>query len=318
MTDIVSITPNPAVDLSTSVERIIPVHKLRGTSQRRDPGGGGINVARVIKRLGGDVSAIYPVGGATGDLLRRLLDKENVPSQTFAIAEETREDFFVNELSTGRPFRFILPGPTLNDTEWQECLTLLSRIEPFPRFVVASGSLPGGVPDDFYARLTRIVKQRGARMILDTSGPALAAAVTEGLDLIKPNLREMRELAGREPTDASEWEDAAKALIQHGKVAIVALTMGHLGAVLVTLDQVLRAEPIPIAPVSAVGAGDSFLGALLWQLASGADLEKSFRYAVAAGAAALLNLGTSLCLSDDVKRLAQQVVLKARWRGSVF
>ena len=311
MTDIVTITPNPAVDLSTSVERIIPVHKLRGTSQRRDPGGGGINVARVIKRLGGDVSAIYPVGGATGDLLRRLLDKENVPSQTFAISEETREDFFVNELSTGRPFRFILPGPTLNDTEWQECLTLLSRIEPFPRFVVASGSLPGGVPDDFYARLTRIVKQRGARMILDTSGPALAAAVTEGLDLIKPNLREMRELAGREPTDASEWEDAAKALIDRGKVAIVALTMGHLGAVLVTLDQVLRAEPLPIAPVSAVGAGDSFLGALLWQLASGADLEKSFRYAVAAGAAALLNLGTSLCLPDDVKRLAQQVVLKA-------
>ena len=311
MTDIVTITPNPAVDLSTSVERIIPVHKLRGTSQRRDPGGGGINVARVIKRLGGDVSAIYPVGGATGDLLRRLLDKENVPSQTFAISEETREDFFVNELSTGRPFRFILPGPTLNDTEWQECLTLLSRIEPFPRFVVASGSLPRGVPNDFYARLTRIVKQRGARMILDTSGPALAAAVTEGLDLIKPNLREMRELAGREPTDASEWEDAAKALIDRGKVAIVALTMGHLGAVLVTLDQVLRAEPLPIAPVSAVGAGDSFLGALLWQLASGADLEKSFRYAVAAGAAALLNLGTSLCLSDDVKRLAQQVVLKA-------
>ena len=311
MTDIVTITPNPAVDLSTSVERIVPVHKLRGTSQRRDPGGGGINVARVIKRLGGDVSAIYPVGGATGDLLRRLLDKENVPSQTFAIAEETREDFFVNELSTGRPFRFILPGPSINEGEWQECLTLLSRIEPFPRFVVASGSLPGGVPDDFYARLTRIVKQRGARMILDTSGPALAAAVTEGLDLIKPNLREMRELAGREPTDASEWEDAAKALIHHGKAAIVALTMGHLGAVLVTLNQVLRAEPLPIAPVSAVGAGDSFLGALLWQLASGADLEKSFRYAVAAGAAALLNLGTSLCLSDDVKRLAQQVVLKA-------
>ena len=311
MTDIVTITPNPAIDLSTSVERIVPVHKMRGTSQRRDPGGGGINVARVIKRLGGDVSAIYPVGGVTGDLLRRLLDKENVPSETFVIAEETREDFFVNELSTGRPFRFILPGPSLNDTEWQECLTLLSRIEPFPRFVVASGSLPGGVPDDFYARLTRIVKQRGARMILDTSGPALAAAVTEGLDLIKPNLREMRERAGREPTDASEWEDAAKALIRRGKVAIVALTMGHLGAVLVTLDQVLRAEPLPIAPVSAVGAGDSFLGALLWQLASGADLEKSFRHAVAAGAAALLNRGTSLCLPDDVKRLAQQVVLNA-------
>ncbi|HLZ01096.1 MAG TPA: 1-phosphofructokinase family hexose kinase [Bradyrhizobium sp.] len=311
MTEIVTITPNPAVDVSTSVERIVPVYKLRGTSQQRDPGGGGINVARVIKRLGGDVTAIYPIGGATGDLLRRLLDKEGVPNQTFSITEETREDFFVNETSTGRPFRFILPGPSLTDGEWQQCLTLLCRIEPFPRFVVASGSLPRGVPDDFYARLTRIAKRLGAKMVLDTSGPALAAAVAEGVDLIKPNLREMRELTGREPNDASEWEVAAKALVHDGKVATIALTMGHLGAVLVTRDQVLRAEPLPITPISAVGAGDSFLGALLWQLASGGNPVESFRYAVAAGAAALLNGGTSLCLPDDVKRLAQQVVLKA-------
>ena len=311
MTDIVTITPNPAVDLSTSVERIVPVSKLRGTSQRRDPGGGGINVARVIKRLGGDVSAIYSVGGVTGELLRKLLDKAGVASRTFAIAEETREDFFVSEISTGQPYRFILPGPRLSESEWQECLRLLSGIEPFPRFVVASGSLPDGVPDDFYARVARIAKQRGARMILDTSGRALAEAVAEGVDLIKPNLREMRELAGSEPSNANEWEAAARALVHSGKVAVIALTMGHLGAVLVTRDQVLRAQPLPVTPVSAVGAGDSFLGALIWRLAAGADLRKSFRQAVAAGAAALLNPGTELCRPDDVKRLAEQVILKA-------
>lgn len=311
MTDIVTITPNPAVDLSTSVERIVPVYKLRGTSQRRDPGGGGINVARVIKRLGGDVSAIFSVGGAMGDLLRKLLDKEDIASRTFAIAEETREDFFVSEISTGQPYRFILPGPRLNENEWQECLRLLSGIEPFPRFVVASGSLPGGVPDDFYARVARIAKQRGARMMLDTSGRALAAAVAEGVDLIKPNLREMRELAGSEPSNAAEWEAAAQALVDGGKVGVIALTMGHLGAVLVTPDQVLRAQPLPIMPVSAVGAGDSFLGALIWRLAAGADLAESFRLAVAAGAAAVLNPGTELCRPDDVKRLAEQVILKA-------
>ncbi len=311
MTDIVTITPNPAVDLSTSVEKIVPVYKLRGTSQQRDPGGGGINVARVVRRLGGDVRAIYPVGGPTGDLLRRLLDKEGVPSQTFSIAGETREDFFVSETSTGQPFRFILPGPRLSEEEWQRCLTLLSSIKPSPRFVVASGSLPGGVPDDFYARVTRIAKRLGATMVLDTSGPALAAAVAEGVDLIKPNLREMRELTGQEPNDAGEWEASAKALVHDGKVATIALTMGHLGAVLVTRNQVLRAGPLPIAPVGAVGAGDSFLGALLWQLASGGNLEEAFRYAVAGGAAALLNPGTSLCLPDDVERLAQQVAIKA-------
>lgn len=311
MTDIVTITPNPAVDLSTSVDRIVPIYKLRGTSQRRDPGGGGINVARVIKRLGGDVSAIYPVGGPTGALLRKLLDNERVTSQIVAIAGETREDFFVTELSTGQPYRFILPGPRLCESEWQECLKLLSQLEPFPHFVVASGSLPAGVPDDFYAMVARIARQRGARVILDTSGRALAAAVTEGVDLIKPNLREMRELTGREPADASEWETAAKTLVRSGKVAIVALTMGHLGAVLVTPDRILRAEPIPITAVSAVGAGDSFLGTLIWQLASGCDLKDSFRHAVAAGAAALLNPGTELCMPVDVKRLAQKVILKA-------
>jgi 6-phosphofructokinase 2 len=311
MTDIVTMTPNPAVDLSTAVEKIVPVYKLRGTSLRRDPGGGGINVARVVKRLGGDVSAIYPVGGATGDLLRRLLDKEGVASRTFAISEETREDFFVNEISTGQPYRFILPGPRLNEGEWRDCLGLLSALETSPRFVVASGSLPGGVPDDFYARVARIAKQRGAMMIVDTSGPALAAAVAEGVDLIKPNLREMRELVGQEPSDANEWEAAARSLVRSGKVTVVALTMGHLGAVLVTADRVLRARPLAITPVGAVGAGDSFLGALTWRLATGADTGESFRQAVAAGAAALLNPGTELCLPGDVNRLAEVVIIES-------
>ncbi len=311
MTDIVTITPNPAVDLSTSVEKIVPVFKLRGRSQRRDPGGGGINVARVIKRLGGDVSAIYPVGGAVGVLLHELLDAEGVASQTFAIAGQTREDFFVSEISTGQQYRFILPGPQLKDSEWHECLDLLAKLEPFPRFVVASGSLPGGVPDDFYARVARLARQRGARMVLDTSGRALAAAVAEGIDLIKPNLREMRELTGTEPADAAAWVAAARMIVGRGQAEIVALTMGHLGAALVTRDRVLRARPLPITPLSAVGAGDSFLGALVWQLAAGADLADCFRQAMAAGAAALLNPGTELCRPDDVKRLAEGVVIEA-------
>ena len=311
MTDILTITANPAVDLSTSIERILPILKLRGTSQRRDPGGGGINVARVIKRLGGEASAVYPVGGAMGALLRELLDGEGVASQTFAIADETREDFFVSETSTGQQYRFILPGPRLNEAEWQECLILVSSIEPFPRFVVASGSLPAGVPDDFYARIARIAKQRGARMVIDTSGAALAAAVDEGVDLIKPNLREMRELSGAEPSDAREWEEAAKAIGRDKRIPVIALTMGHLGAALVTHDRILRAKPLEITPLSSAGAGDSFLAALIWQLALNADLADGFRQAVAAGAAALLNPGTELCRPQDVRRLAADVTIEA-------
>lgn len=309
MSAILTITPNPAVDVSTAVDRIVPVAKLRGIGQRRDPGGGGINVARVVKRLGGNATALYPVGGLTGDLLRQLLDKEGVESLTFPIAGETRQDFFVREIGTGQPYRFILPGPPLAEDEWQRCLALLSALHPFPGFVVASGSLPAGVPDDFYARVARIVKQRGAKMILDTSGQALVAAVAEGVELVKPNLREMRELVGQEPSDSAEWEAAAGTLVRSGKAAMVALTMGHLGAALVTSDRVWRAKPLAIVPVGAVGAGDSFLGALVYGLASGASLEHCFRQAVAAGAAALLNPGTELCRPDDIKRLAEQVIL---------
>jgi 6-phosphofructokinase 2 len=310
MTGMVTITPNPAVDLSTSVERILPTGKLRGMSQRRDPGGGGVNVARVIKRLGGQASAIYPVGGGMGALLRELLDGEGVASRTFAIADQTREDFLVSENGTGQQYRFILPGPRLNEAEWPECLKLVSSIDPFPRFVVASGSLPAGVPDDFYARIARIAWQRGARMVLDTSGAALAAAVEEGVDLIKPNLHEMRELSGVEPSDAREWEDAAKAIVRTKRIPVIALTMGHLGAALITHDRILRAGPLAITPLSAVGAGDSFLAALVWQLALGANLADCFRQAVAAGAAALLNPGTELCRPNDVERLAADVIIE--------
>lgn len=311
MTAIVTVTPNPSVDLSTTVERIVPVHKLRGTTQRRDPGGGGINVARVVTRLGGDVGAIYPAGGAMGDLLRRLLDGEGIASRVLPIAGETREDFFVSETSTGQQYRFILPGPRLAEDEWKACLTAVAALQPFPRFVVASGSLPAGVPDDFYAQLARIAKQRGAVMILDTSGAALAAAVAEGVDLIKPNLREMRELAGGEPEAPAAWEKTAKTLVDNGRAKIVALSMGHLGAALVSREGILRAKPLAIAPLSAVGAGDSFLGALVAGLAAGTAPADCFRNAVAAGAAALLNPGTDLCRPEDVARLARDVVIEA-------
>jgi 6-phosphofructokinase 2 len=311
MTDIVTLTPNPAVDVAITIDAIRPVFKLRATSQRHDPGGGGINVARVIKRLGGSVSAIYPVGGPIGELLARLVSKEEIASSTVVIADDTREDFFVAETSTGQQYRFILPGPRLLEEEWSRYLDLLPTLHPFPRFVVASGSLPAGVPDDFYARVVHLAKQRGARTIVDTSGPALAAAVSAGVDIIKPNLREMRDLIGNEPADANEWIAAAKDLVTKRQARIVALTMGHLGAALVTRDRVLRAQPLPITPRSAVGAGDSFLGALTWRLAAGADLADCFRCAMAAGAAALLNEGTELCRPQDVARLAELVVMDA-------
>jgi len=308
MTAVVTITPNPAIDVSTSTKRVEPDRKLRCSAQRRDPGGGGINVARVVKRLGGDVLAIYPTGGLTGQLLRMLMDREAVPSATVDTAEETREDFTVTDDGIARQYRFVLPGPRLQRHEWESCLSALRAVKPTPQFVVASGSLPANVPDDFYARVAIIAKDLGAKMVLDASGTALREALKGDVFLIKPNLRELCELANTDLADERAWINAAKAEIASGRVQTVALSLGHLGALLVTPDMILRAHVGPIKPVSTVGAGDSFLGGMVYALAAGRSMADAFRLGVAAGSAAVLSFGTSLCDPQLVTRLQDQVI----------
>lgn len=310
MAEIVTLTPNPAIDLSTSVDRVIPTRKLRCTPQRRDAGGGGVNVARVVTRFGGDVEAIFPAGGFTGRLLRRLVDDEGVASRVVEVQAETREDFSVTELGTRQQYRFVLPGPPLKDAEWQGCLDLLAATTPPPKFVVASGSLPAGVPDDFYRRAAAVARGLGAKFILDTSGVPLAAALAHGVYLIKPNLREMRDLAGVELLTQDDWITAARGFIEAGKVDVVALSLGHLGALLVTRHETLRARPLPITPISTVGAGDSFLGAMVFAMARGETPAEAFRLAVAAGSAALTHEGTALCRPADAYQLRSLVVVE--------
>ena len=303
MAEIVTLTPNPAIDISTSVDRIVPMRKLRCAPQRRDPGGGGVNVARVVKRFGGDVEAILPVGGFTGQLLRRLINDEEIPHRVIEVEAETREDFSVSELSTAQQYRFVLPGLPLCEAEWRECLKALAGPEPRPKFVVGSGSLPPGVPNDFYAQAAAIARKLGAKFIIDTSGAPLAIAMEHGVYMIKPNLREMRDLVGVELLNQNDWIIAARAYINAGKVEVVALSLGHLGALLVTRDQALRSQALPIKPVSAVGAGDSFLGAMIFSLAKGKSLTDAFRLGMAAGSSALINEGTELCRPADAYRL---------------
>ena len=311
MKSVATITMNPAIDVSTSVDRMTPVHKLRCASAQRDPGGGGINVARVVQKLGGDVTAVYPLGGATGQLLRRMVENEGIRGATFEVRDETRLSFTVLENETGDEYRFVLPGPPLSVPEWQQGIEELKRLPDRPDILVMSGSLPPGVPDDFYARVARMAKDRGTKVVLDTSGPALLAALQEGMYLIKPNLRELRELTGQALMDEKSWLEACRALVDTGQADVVALTLGDLGALLVSRDAAVRAPALTIEPVSTVGAGDSFLGAMAWALAAGQELADAFRYGVAAGSAALITPGTELCHRDDVERLHGQVIVQS-------
>jgi 6-phosphofructokinase 2 len=311
MASILTLTFNPTIDVSTSVACVEPEHKLRCGPSRRDPGGGGINVARVVSRLGGDVVAIYATGGRIGALLRALTDAEGVASRTVPIAEETRESFTVEDEASGEQYSFVLPGPRLSDAEWRTCLDAVTSFAGRIAFIVASGSLPPGVPRDVLGALAKIAKDRAAKLVVDGGAPVLAGALEAGVHLIKPNLREMRELMGEPLRSTAEWIAAARRLVASGNVERVALTLGEHGALLVTADEAWSAAAPQVAIVSAVGAGDSFLGAMVWALSRGHSHRDALRHATAAGTAALLTPATELCRKEDVERLLAQVKIEA-------
>ncbi|MGH6726082.1 MAG: 1-phosphofructokinase family hexose kinase [Pseudolabrys sp.] len=317
MAEIVTLTINPAVDIFVNVGRVEPTHKLRCSPPKRDPGGGGINVARVAHRLGGDVMAIYPTGGQIGKLLQRLVERENIASLVTPSHVETRENFTAYEEPTGEQYRFVLPGSALHRAEWEAVLERLASLPKRPKFVVASGSVPPGVPIDFFARVARHAKALGAKAVIDTSGDALKAVLEEGVSVLKPNLIELSEILEM-PLDHDEDRIAAcRKLTLDGCAEMVALTLGENGAMLVTADRAWRAAPLAIDPVSTVGAGDSFLGGLVAALAGGKPLAEAFRVAIAAASAAVLMPGTGLCQPGEVERLLPMVKVEEVVRALV-
>ncbi len=239
--EIATLTINPALDVSTSVKKMVPFTKMRCAPAHRDPGGGGINVARVLKRLGIHATAIYPAGGAAGQLLVTLLEREGVRSIVIPALNDTREDLTIFDEATREQFRLVFPGAPLSDVEWQECLRSLARIAPAPAFVIASGSLPAGVPDDFFGKVAQASKAH-SKVIVDTSGAFLKPALEAGVYLIKPNLREFQELAGLAATDDATLIEAGRRLFESYRIEIIAISMGPEGALLVTRDMVLRAN----------------------------------------------------------------------------
>ncbi|KAA2238211.1 1-phosphofructokinase family hexose kinase [Salinarimonas soli] len=302
MTRIATLTLNPSIDGASEADAVRPIHKVRTTNERYDPGGGGINVARVIHALGGEATALYLAGGATGAVLDELLEGRGIARRRIEIADQTRVSHAVFERSTGFEYRFTPEGPEIRESEWRACLT---AIEATPcDYLVASGSLPRGVPAGFYVEVGRIAARRGTRFVVDTSGEALRAVLAEGgLHLVKPSLGDLESAVGRRLREPGEEDAAALSLVESRAAEIVAVTMGHEGALLATQAGALYL-PAPDVPVqSAVGAGDSFLAALVLRLSQGRPLEEAFRWAVAAGTAAVLTPGTELCHRADVERI---------------
>lgn len=304
---IATLTMNPALDISFAVERMTPTRKLRCQGVRADAGGGGINVARAIRRLGGRSRAILLAGGGAGERIQAMLRSERVAHLAIPIAGETREDFTAQELATGAQYRFVLPGPKLRRADCAAALEAIAAMQPRPAILVASGSLPPGAPLGFYAELARLAHRLGIRLALDASGAPLRRALAAGVWLVKPNLGELQALVGRPLPDLESRLAACEALVRSRKAELVALSLGAEGALLVGRDVAWRAAAPRVTALSTVGAGDSFMAGLVFALASGASADEALRQAVAAGAAALTAPGTQLCHRRDVEALAQRV-----------
>lgn len=308
---ILTLTVNPALDISTSTDLVYSGHKLRCNGSHIAPGGGGANVARVLHRLGGHALALYTAGGTTGDTYRKLMEAEGIPALVATVDGDTRQDFTVDEASTGKQFRFVLRGAELHENEWRRFLELAKRSIRAGGYVVASGSLPPGVPDDFYARVARLARQADARCIVDTSGPALAEALAEGVFMVKPSRRELAELLGATLDSEESHINAISALLENGSAECVALTLAEAGAVVATKAGVIRLAVPSVQVVSTVGAGDSFLAAFVLRLAQGYPVNAALATAVASGSATVMTPATELCRPDDVARLEAEIVARA-------
>jgi len=312
MRPIVTLTMNPAVDKSARVDSVVPDRKLRCDSVRLEPGGGGINVSRAIHRLGGRSLALYPTGGHTGKLLQELLDNEEVEHRPIPIQGRTRKNLMVYASSTDQQFRFGMPGPSLSEQEWSRCLNELTNIEPTPDYIVASGSLPSGVPESFYGDVAEVAKEFEAKLIVDTSGEPLLPALYKGVFLIKPNLRELKALAGEEIEHESQHEEKAKQIVDNGQSEVVVVSRGAGGALVLWSDghEHIRAPTVPIK--SKVGAGDSMVAGMVLSLARGQDLLEAVRFGIATGSAAVMTPGSDLCRREDAEKLYKSMVSRKR------
>lgn len=304
MSHIVTITFNPCIDKSAAVSQLIPEKKLSCTEPRFEPGGGGINVARAIKKLGGGATAIYPSGGYTGKFFNELLAKENIPAIIIEIENSLRENVIVIEESSNRQFRFGFPGAKLTEQEWQQCIDAIDKINN-AEFLVASGSLPEGVPDDIFARLATIAKKKNLKLVVDTSKAALRHAANEGVFMLKPNLNELSSLLGRKELGIEEVATAAKEIIEKRYCEVLLVSLGEKGAMLFTQHDQLKVSAPKVEKRSTVGAGDSMVAGFVLTLSQGKNFENALRYGVACGTAATMQPGTELCNKKDADALYQ-------------
>ena len=304
---IITITMNPAIDKSAMVDKIIPEAKLRCSSVKNEPGGGGINVSKALGRLGMDSLAVFTAGGHNGNMLQDLLSQQKMAFRAIPVDAETRENFIVLESSTNNQYRFNISASSVNSSAVQDCLAVLRNLKTKPSFVIASGSLPNGIRENFYVDVAKWATSINAKFILDTSGEPLQLAANEKVFLLKPNLSELRQLAGRAELSKEDAVAAAQQLICTRDCEVIVVSLGAEGALLVTKDLHQFIAAPNVKKQSTVGAGDSMVAGMVYMLSQHKTLQEMIRFGVACGTAATMNPGTELFHIADANKLYEQI-----------
>jgi 1-phosphofructokinase len=294
---IITLTLNPSLDRTIEVAELTRGAMVRATATRLDPGGKGVNVARALAAHGVATRAVVPVGGPQGVQLLSLLEAEGLDVWAVPVSESTRSNVSLVE-PDGTVTKINEPGGSLRDLDLEDIVAAVLAAAAGADWVVASGSLPPGVPDTFYARLGTLLAGRGVRFAVDTSGPALTAALGAKPALVKPNRGELAELVGRRIDTLADAVRAAAALRSAGAGAVLA-SLGVDGAVLVDGAGVRYGESPVDRRRSAVGAGDAMLAGFL---AAGVNGRDALVEALSWGAAAVAFPGSRMPGPADVDR----------------
>ena len=311
---IVTVTLNPALDLATHADRIVPGPKLRCAEPRADPGGGGANVSRVIATLGGQSTAFMALGGPAGARLSGLIEQAGIALVAYPAPGETRTSWSITDRLTGDQFRFVLPGPRWRRGDVAAVLKAIAEAVPRGALVVMSGSLGPGLPDDLPIRLARRLARQGAAMVLDTSGAALrraAAATDHPVEVLRMDHEEAEDLAGRLLPDRTDTADFAEGLVRSGACRIAVVARGADGSVLVDAGRRLHAAAAPVPVKSKIGAGDSFVGGFALALAEGRGPAAALQRGMAAASATVTTEATRLCSRTMVRRLIPRCPVSA-------
>jgi 6-phosphofructokinase 2 len=308
MSTIVTVTMNPAIDMHTSAGEVKPEIKIRCDRSDFYPGGGGINVSRAITKLGGEAAAIYPAGGQTGSLLDDLLESEAIQRTTIPVEAATRLNLTVTERGSGQQYRFTVHGSPLKSTEWERLLENIAELSPAPSYVVASGSLPPGVPEDFYVRLGKTLeKHPNTRYVIDTSGRPLQLAVSAKPFLIKPNRREIQELVDCEFGNTDDFKECVSSYARETGIEAIVVSAGSDGVVLAAPNYARFYESPEVPLKSKIGAGDSMVAGVLTGLAEQMSMERAVLRGIAAGASAVMSPGTELCSAESTREVMAEL-----------